>query len=435
MFNHLTPRWFSIPPQALTHPEQARFIEDFRQRKYYHYVIAAGRRSFKTERFAKRLAVTESLSNPGNVYHLGAPVRKQAKEIFWKDVKALSPKYLVRKINETELKIEYVNNTVLNVVGLREFSTIEGGYSNGFFISEYQKCEPEVYSQSIEPMINDVGGYVIKEGRPLEKNHFYADYIAGMEGKPGHASYHWTSEGILTALQIERAKESLGAIDYSREYLASFETGGNPPYYSYSPYNHSEYTLNPSLPVIVTCDFNATEKPMSWVIGQISNGLTHWTNCFSYQFTNTETMCKIVQDHLKQLSPVWKELIFYGDYAGKAEKSNSSFSDWDLIEKHFRNFAGKFTKKIKPCKSIRDSIAATNAQLCNSLQIRKQFVNPATCKALLDDWLYCEWKDNGKELKENDDLRGHACRAVDYFNDYEFSVKTRTATHSTGFQN
>ncbi len=106
MLNQLTHRWFEIPQNVLNHSTQQQFLKDFQSKKYYHYTIAAGRRSYKTERFAKRLSVRESLTNANHVYHLGAPVRKQAKEIFWKDVKALSPKHLVRRINETELKIE-----------------------------------------------------------------------------------------------------------------------------------------------------------------------------------------------------------------------------------------------------------------------------------------------------------------------------------------
>lgn len=116
-YNHLTSRWFEIPPAALEHEVQKRFINDFYSRKYYHFTIAAGRRSYKTERFAKRLAVTEAMNNRDKVYHLGAPVRKQAKEIFWKDIKALSPKHLIRRINETELKIEYVTIQFLMLWG------------------------------------------------------------------------------------------------------------------------------------------------------------------------------------------------------------------------------------------------------------------------------------------------------------------------------
>ena len=165
---------------------------------------------------------------------------------------------------------------------------------------------------------------------------------------------------------------------------------------------------------------------MSWNIGQrLIQGVTdvtHWVNTMSYQFTNTETMCGILDDYLKSNSGYPKHLIFYGDYAGRAMKSNSSYSDWQIIENYFRNKC-KFEKRIKPCKSIRDSIAATNAQFCNANNERKQFVVKANCQDLIKDFEYCQWKDNGKELAETDVRRGHLCRAVDYYNDYEHSTK------------
>jgi len=422
---HLTDRWFPIPNHVRNHAVQMQLLDDLVNKRYYEYVVAAGRRSFKTERFLKRYGVLESIHNINHCNFLGAPVRTQAKEIFWKDVKALSPKHLIRSINETELKIEYVSKSTLKVVGLKEFATVEGGYANFFGITEYQKCNPDVYTHSIEPMVNDVGGITIKEGRPLERNHLFTDYLKGIEHKPGHASYHWTSEEILTALQIERAKDSLGTIDYNREYLASFDTGGNPPYYAFNTtLNASQYQLQTNLPLIIACDFNATEKPMSWVIGQrlteYGQDVTHWTKCFSYTFTNTETMCDIVAEYLKDL--YFPAILFYGDYAGKQQKSNSSYSDWDIIESKFRNRKG-FEKRLKPCKSIRDSIASTNSRLCNTQGLRRQFVNVNECTALVKDWELCKWKDNSKELEEKDAMRGHACRAVDYYNDYEYPVK------------
>lgn len=426
--NILTPRWFTIPEHVRKHSIQKGLESDLMNRKYYHYTICAGRRSFKTERFGKRYLVNQAITNTNGKFFAGAPVRKQAKEIFWKDLKALSPSYLVKSINETDLKIVYTSESEINVVGLKEFATIEGGFAHGFLISEYQKCDPAVYDQAIEPMVNDVGGWVIKEGRPLGKNHFYDDYVSGLDRKPGYSSYFWTSEEILTPLQIERAKSSLGQIDYSREYLASFETGGNPPYYSFhSTLSNSEYQLQQGLPVVIACDFNATDKPMSWVLGQRlsehGQDVTHWVKAFSHTFTNTSTMCDIVGEYLKELNWTSYSLIFYGDYSGKSPTSNSSKSDWEIIESKFKNF-GKFEKRIKPCRSIRDTIAATNAQLCNVLGQRRQFVNIANCEALVKDWEGCEWKDNGTELKDNNDLRGHSCRAVDYYNDFEHPITT-----------
>lgn len=422
----LTSRWFEIPERALQHPVQRKLIEDLRNKKYYHITIVAGRRSFKTERFGKRYLIQQAMENSNKRYYAGAPVRKQAQEIFWKDLKELTPKFYVDKISESHLKITLTNKTEINVVGLLEFATVEGGFANGFLISEWQKCAPEVFSQSIEPMINDVGGWVIKEGRPLGKNHLYDDYLKGLSFENGHASYFWTSEDILNEYQISRAKQSLGKIDYEREYLASFETAGNLPYYAYSYLNESNYNINPNIPVIVTCDFNATEKPMSWNVGQrIVEGtqdITHITKTLSFQYTNTSTMCGILDDHFKTFTSYPVHVIFYGDYAGRAIKSNSSYSDWQIIDDYFTNKT-KYEKRIKQCRSIRDSIAATNAQLCNSVNERKLFVNKENCKQLIRDFEYCQWKENSKELSDKDDLLGHCSRALDYYNDYEHPIK------------
>ena len=426
----ITDRWFTIPDKALKHPTQIELRNDLLSKKYLQYIIAAGRRSYKTERFGKRYAIQRLNEGSNQTIFVGAPTRIQAEGIYWKDLKQMCPPFLVKKISESKLQIDAVNGNKIQVIGLKEFKRIQGQICHVAIFGEYQECDVDVWNETFEPMLNDTGGIAVKEGRPLGKNHFYDDYKKGLSGLDGMMSYHWTSEEILSEEQIERAKRNLGEADYAREYLASFDTGSSSPYYAYNELNHSEHQLIRSLPIIVSCDFNATERPMSWNIGQrLIEGIedkTHWTKTLSYPFTNTEVMCGILDDYfLKDKHNYPEHLIFYGDYAGRAIKSNSSYSDWQIIENYFRNKC-KFEKRIKPCKSIRDSIAATNAQLCNSYGQMKQFVNVKECKALVTDWNKCEWKDNSKELKDNDVLRGHACRAVDYYNDYEHSTRGKT---------
>jgi len=428
----ISERWFDIPERALIHPIQSQLKKDLFSKKNSQYIIPAGRRSFKTERFIKRYSIKRLSEGSNQTIFIGAPTRIQAKSIFWKDIKALAFPWLVKKISESELSITATNGNMIQVIGLKEFKRVQGVMCHCALISEYQECDPGVWDESFQPMLNDTNGIAVKEGRPLGKNHFYDDYLKGLSGEHGIQSYHWTSEEILSESQIENAKRELGKADYEREYLASFETGSSPPYYAYTYLNHSEYKLNPDIPVLVMCDFNATEKPMSWNIGQrIVNNIsdtTHIVKTLSYQYTNTETMCGIVEDYFIQ-NGYPKHLIFYGDYSGKAEKSNSSYSDWKRIENHFSSRVNKFEKRIKPCKSIRNSIDATNAQLCNVMNERKLFVNAEECKPLIRDWEKCEWKENSRELKESDDLRGHACRALDYYNDYEHPLREQpTAT-------
>jgi hypothetical protein len=427
----LSNRWFDLPEKAAVHPVQNGLALDLINHKYSNYIIAAGRRSFKTERFGKRFIIRECINNSNHYYYAGAPTRMQAKDILWKDLKQLTPEWAVDKIEETALKIYFKNGTELRVVGLQEFRRVQGNRCNGFLITEYQECDPDAYNESIEPMLNDTGGWCIKEGRPFGKNHFFDDYLRGVHKEKGWASYHWKSEDILTAEQIERARLNLARVDYEREYEASFETGSQSPYYAHSELNNRQYELKKYLPVIVTCDFNATVKPMSWVIGQRvkdnNADVTYWTASLSYQHTGTLKMCELLdEDYFQKLSFYPKHLIFYGDYAGRKMTSNSDYSDWQIIENYFRNKC-RIETRLKPCRSVKDSIASTNAQLCNIAGQRRQFADPEFCKELIKDWEYCEWKPNGKELEDKDDLRTHACRAVDYYNDYEFSIKRNEA--------
>jgi len=420
-----TPRWFDFPEIVNKHPEIQRWKQCLINKNPLNQTIAAGRRSYKTE-ILKRWMITESIFNSNEQNFLGAPTRQQAKEIFWKDIKDLSHPVFVKKMSEVELKIEYIGGSSLRVVGLKEFKRVQGGLAHRVGVTEYQECEPGVYNESFEPMLIDTGGIWIGEGRPLGKNHFFDDYQRGVNNEKDWGSFHWKAKEILSSEQIEKAQRDLAKEDYAREYDASFETLTGQPYYAYSSLSNLKFEYNPEQPLIVACDFNATVKPMSWNIGQrqLKNNkpIVHWGKTLSFTYTNTELMCGILDDYFKTLSRYPQMIIFYGDYAGKQQKSNSSESDWQIIEKYFRNKA-RFETRLKQCRSIRDSIAATNAQLCNTLGERKQFIDYENCKALVLDWEKCDWADNSKELKDNDDLRGHCCRAVDYFNDYEFPIQ------------
>ena len=198
-------------PKAMEHPVQRKLFDDLKKGNYRNFIVAAGRRSFKTERFAKRhiISLVVKDENWGKIYFAGAPTMMQAKAIFWNDLKKLSPPCYVKRKNETEMTIEYNNDCIIKVVGLHEFRRVQGQLLHGIVISEYQDCEPGVYNESIEPMINDTRGWCIKEGRPMGKNHFYDDFLKGKQSARGWHSYHWTSEDNLELEQRQEANANL----------------------------------------------------------------------------------------------------------------------------------------------------------------------------------------------------------------------------------
>lgn len=420
----LTDRWFQIPEHVQKLQVQNDLRDAFLERKALNFCVAAGRRSFKTERFIKRTAVAEAICTKGESLLLGAPTRQQAKDIFWEDIKRISHPIFIKRISETELKIYYHGGSSLQVIGLKEFRRKQGSLTHGVFVSEYQDCDPAVYTHTFQPMLNDTNGFWFTEGRPLGKNHHFDNFVKGKEKKDGWLSFHWTSEVVLSAEQILRAKTEMTELDYRREYLADFDTLSGRPYYCYSERNHAVEPYDPRKPLIVACDFNATEKPMSWNVGFEKiigvEEVTFWIKTFSIQFTNTRAMCEVLELWLiKKYGAMPTQMHFYGDYAGTQKRSNSQLTDWQIIEDYFRNKTNAKTF-IKPCLSVRNSIGATNARLKNALNQYRMFIDPIECEPLKLDWIRGGWKSNGVELDESDPLRLHCSRGVDYFSDYKY---------------
>lgn len=423
MINLLTPRWFPIPEHVKNHAVQNACINSIAQ----FNMIAAGRRSFKTERILKRKFVRYAMQSWGKNVLLGAPTRPQAKAIFWDDLKALiHPRNYFDAPNETSLKIRLLNGSQITVVGLQEYQRVEGQPWDLVGITEFQHTDPMLFPQTLQPILNDTSGQGFFEGRPLGKNHFY-DYFLMEKTNPLWASFTWKSSEVMTPQQIENAKSTLGKEDYEREYDASFDTGGQRVYYAYTHENNRVREYDPNVPLIVACDFNAGEKPMSWTVGQRFGDDVYWRKSLSFKFTNTATMCGLLDEYLSTLNRYPATIVFYGDYAGTKNTSNSSLSDWDIIEKYFSNKA-EFSKKIKPCLSVRDRNAATNARLCNANNLRRMFVNEVECKPLIKDWEYVQMKENGVELDGSNPERTHNSDSVDYFSDYEYSIRKPNVT-------
>ncbi len=409
-----------------SHPHQLEIAKDNTRFK----VAVSGRRWGKSV-LGREMILAKAFDMPGSLSWIVTPTREMNKDIHWDALKQRVKELNWRvKINETNLSItKLIGGSKIILKTADNPDRLRGRGLDFVVIDEFRDMDQSVWQDILRPALTDKKGEALFISTPNGHDILYDLYLLGQGENPEWKSWHYRTidSPFIDAHEIEQAKNDLDKMTFEREYEASFDTAGGNPYYSYTNLNNKPFELNSYSPVIFTCDFNATEKPMSWVVGQrVIEGITditNWKASLSYQYTNTEVMCKIADEWLlKNLRTYPSHLIFYGDYAGRQQKSNSSFSDWQIIEDYFRNKA-KIEKRIKPCRSIRDSIAATNAQLANTKGERKQFVDPEGCKELIEDWNKCEWKTNGRELKDNDNFRGHLCRAVDYYNDFEHSIK------------
>jgi len=202
-------------------------------------------------------------------------------------------------------------------------------------------------------------------------------------------------------------------------------------YYAYDRQYDTPYTLRYDLPVMVWCDFNATECPMSWNVAQEHDGLIHVTHALWKQYTNTAAMCEYLYEVLtRDGRPLPRSLIFYGDSSGRNTVSSAANSDWVQIEQFFRQ-AGKYDReglqlKYRACRSIRDSAAAANALLQNANgESKLRLVPGPATEHLRKDLELVVWAENGTKEDDKDKMRTHAGSTVRYFADYEYPIITK----------
>jgi len=421
-------RWFELPEKVKNHTEIQRLKVDLLSGKYLNYVIVAGRRSFKTETI-KRYIIHKSIKTPNQTYLVGSPTTAQTKRIWWQDLIDLLPEDFVKKISIMEQTITLINDTKLILFSGEASSRVEGIMINGAIVDEATFLSEDVYLQTLEPMLNDNEGFFIVLSRPTGKNFLYDLFERGKSGLfSDWQSYHWSAEDILSEKQIESAKANLDEATYKQQYLASFGSLTSLPYYAFSDAN-KDYTIRyrpEAKELLVFCDFNASEKPMVWCLAQEVGNRIEIFDMLSHQFINTEETSKILLHKLNIMGfNKNKRITFFGDYSGTKMTSNSSVSDWMIIQDKFKMYNVKF--EIKPVKSIRDTVAATNALLMNAKGEHRLFVNPTTCSNLVNDWIRCEWIKDGMDVSQND-IIGHGNRAVDYYSHYRHPIQGNNKT-------
>jgi hypothetical protein len=219
----LPPRWTTLRPHLL----QSAYFRS----KHRFNVNPSGRRSGKTE-LAKRKLVKCALRGtkfPRPQFGAGAPTNAQAIEIYWQDLKDLSPRDQVLDISESHHKITYKVGSELHVVGLDKPERTEGKPWDGFVLDEYGNMKADVWDAHLRPALSDRMGWADFIGVPEGKqNHYYTlaeearkEFLL-LGDKSEYGYYHWPSADILPEGEIEAARRKMHPLVFQQEYGGMF---------------------------------------------------------------------------------------------------------------------------------------------------------------------------------------------------------------------
>ena len=410
-------RWYKLKE----HPVQLDLVRDEKRFK----VAPAGRRSGKTERF-KRFVTKQAMKTPG-LYFAAAPTHDQAKKIFWNDLKLLSFSSTHKKQpSETQRTLFFNNGSELVVLGLDKPERFEGIAWTGGGIDEVGNLKEGAWEENISPALNTVNptnpdyrAWCWLFGVPEGLNHYYdlAQYALTAQD-PMWGYYHWTSAEILPSDVIEQARRTLSPRQFRQEYEASFETAQGRIYEDYGLHNHTDEVILPHEQLLWHHDFNYT--PMSsGVCVRRPKGFYILDEIILTSAVAEQSALEFVERFQKHEN---KNVIIYGDPAGRAGEKHGHASDYTNIERVLRENGWRYTRRVKnKAPAIKDRQNAVRAQIMNAAGDVRLFVNPAKAVYANKGLATVQLKE-GSTFQEEDGEYQHITTAIGYMIDYEAPV-------------
>lgn len=176
--------------------------------------------------------VEASIQDKGTYYYC-LPEFAHARRVIWEGMLNdgmrfvnLIPKVLVKATNDSQMKIELVNGSIIQLVGSDQYDRLVGTNPKGIVFSEYSITHPMAW-QILRPILAANGGWAIFNGTPRGKNHFHE--ILEMAKKDD--TWFWSVDtaattGVLSKDVLDKEKAEMDIDVFNQEYFC-FPEGTN----------------------------------------------------------------------------------------------------------------------------------------------------------------------------------------------------------------
>ena len=123
-------------------------------------VLVAGRRFGKSYLSCIEL-IRGAIDKPGETFFYCAPTYRMAKDIAWKTLKQLVPPKWVKQKNESDLKIELVNGSMIELKGTENAMALRGRSLSGCVLDEAAFMDSGVWFEVLRPALADKQGWAL----------------------------------------------------------------------------------------------------------------------------------------------------------------------------------------------------------------------------------------------------------------------------------
>ena len=212
---------------------------------YRRYIGVWHRRAGKDKTAFAGVIIPEAMKVKANYYYI-LPTYSQGRKIVWEGIDPRTglkfldhiPEELIKKINNTEMKIELVNGSIIQIIGSDNYDSIMGTPPFGCIFSEYSLQDPRAWD-FIRPILRENGGWAMFIYTPRGWNHGRTLF------KMAETSLDWYTElytvdttlredgtPVISKEDIEKDRaEGMDDDLINQEYYCSFEGAVQGSYY------------------------------------------------------------------------------------------------------------------------------------------------------------------------------------------------------------
>ena len=178
--------------------------------------------------------IKKAVERTGNYYYI-FPEYNQGRKALWDNIDKDGlrtidhvPKEILKSRNATEMKIELVNGSIIQIVGAADIDRIVGTNPVGVVFSEYSLIDPMVWGY-IYPILAENGGFAWFNMTPRGKNHGLR-LLESAQSNPEWYVSHLNAKqcGVFSDDELEKIRQEYFELYgdyqlYDQEFMTSFD--------------------------------------------------------------------------------------------------------------------------------------------------------------------------------------------------------------------
>ena len=389
-------------------------------------VACCGRRFGKTHLALREIAKFAAKPDQKVIYV--APTYRMAKNILWKKLKKkLTSINWVKKINETELSLELVNGSEIQLKGADNYDSLRGTGNDFIVMDEIADMHPEAWYEVLRPTLSDTGGHALFLGTPKGMNHF-KDLFDNAQTKSNWMSFQFTTldGGNVPLEEIEAARQDLDLRTFKQEYEATFENFSGIIAYSFGEHNILPAdSVNAYEQLILGTDFNVS--PMSCCVMRRTKDGLHCIDEIVLHSSNTNELV----DEIRNRYPS-NPITIYPDPAGVQRKTSANGNtDIKILEN-----AGFTVRYHRQHPLVKDRINSANSLFFQRDNKSTRFYIDPKCKHTIKSLQQFCYKED-TQIPDKDSGFDHMFDALTYAIQFLFPINKeveRVAPRAFGHQ-